>query len=264
MKVGMTILMAISTILTSSNIEKEPKPIEQLTAMLTPQPNYYSERLNQEDCMEMAEKYREEQEELERQRLEEEARLKAEEEARLLAEEQARQEEIARQQEIERLARLEEERKANITRTYYTSSNVSQPSNLTPEELEVALEGTGLAGLGQYFITAEETYGVNGVFLTAIAALESGWGTSHYAQQRNNLFGYQANDSNPDNATYFSSKAEAIYLVGRKLSENYLNPNGVYYNGATPSGVNVKYCSSEDWATKVVSIMNKIMNKVPY
>ena len=91
MKVGMTILMAISTILSSSNIEKEPKPIEQLTAMLTPQPNYYSERLNQEDCMEMAEKYREEQEELERQRLEEEARLKAEEEARLLAEEQARQ-----------------------------------------------------------------------------------------------------------------------------------------------------------------------------
>lgn len=255
MKVGMTILMAISTILSSSNIEKEPKPIEQLTAMLTPQPNYYSERLNQEDCMEMAEKYREEQEELERQRLEEEARLKAEEEARLLAEEQARQEEIARQQEIERLARLEEERKANITRTYYTSSNVSQPSNLTPEELEVALEGTGLAGLGQYFITAEETYGVNGVFLTAIAALESGWGTSHYAQQRNNLFGYQANDSNPDNATYFSSKAEAIYLVGRKLSENYLNPNGIYYNGATPSGVNVKYCSSEDWATDRKSVV---------
>lgn len=256
MKVGMTILMAVSAILSSSNIEKEPKPIEQLTAMLTPQPNYYSERLSQEECVKMAEKYREEQEELERQRLEEEARLKAEE--------QARQEELARQQEIERLARLEEERKANITRTYYTSSNVSQPSNLTPEELEVALEGTGLAGLGQYFITAEETYGVNGVFLTAIAALESGWGTSHYAQQRNNLFGYQANDSNPDNATYFSSKAEAIYLVGRKLSENYLNPNGKYYNGATPSGVNVKYCSSEDWATKVVSIMNKIMNKVPY
>lgn len=256
MKVEMTILMAISTILSSSNIEKEPKPIEQLTAMLTPQPNYYSERLTQEDCMEMVEEYREEQKELERQRLEEEARLKAEEEAR--------QEEIARQQEIERLTRLEEERKANITRTYYTSSNVSQPSNLTPEELEVALEGTGLAGLGQYFITAEETYGVNGVFLTAIAALESGWGTSHYAQQRNNLFGYQANDSNPDNATYFSSKAEAIYLVGRKLSENYLNPNGIYYNGATPSGVNVKYCSSEVWATKIVSIMNKIMNKVPY
>lgn len=263
MKVGMTILMAISIIL-SNNIEKEPKPIEQLTTMLTPQPNYYSERLDQEDCMKMIDEYREEQKELERQRLEEEARLKAEEEARLLAEEQARQEEIARQQEIERLARLEEERKANITRTYYTSSNISQPSNLNSEELEVALEGTGLAGLGQYFITAEETYGVNGVFLTAIAALESGWGTSHYAQQRNNLFGYQANDSNPDNATYFSSKAEAIYLVGRKLSENYLNPNGIYYNGATPSGVNVKYCSSEDWATKVVSIMNKIMNKVPY
>lgn len=257
MKVGMTILMAISTILLN-NIEKEPKPIEELTTMLTPQPNYYSERLNQEDCMKMVDEYREEQEELERQRLEEEARLKAEEEARLLAEEQARQ------QEIERLARLEEERKANITRTYYTNSNVSQPSNLNSEELEVALEGTGLAGLGQYFITAEETYGVNGVFLTAIAALESGWGTSNYAQQRNNLFGYQANDSNPDNATYFSSKAEAIYLVGRKLSENYLNPNGIYYNGATPSGVNVKYCSSEDWSTKVVSIMNKIMNKVPY
>lgn len=173
-------------------------------------------------------------------------------------------EELAKEQERARQAQLEEERKANITRVYYTSSDVSQPSNLTSDELEKAFEGTYLAGLGQYFIEAEQEHGINAVFLASIGALESGWGKSDYAQNRNNLFGYGAYDSNPDNAFHFSSKREGILTVGEKLSNNYLNSSGKYYNGSTPSGVNVMYCSQSDWAGKVVTIMNKIMDSIPY
>lgn len=158
----------------------------------------------------------------------------------------------------------EKERKEKMVRTYYTSSDVSQPSLLTAEELNIAIEGTGLQGLGQYFYEAEQAYGVNSVFLLSIAILESGWGNSTLAQTKNNLFGYQAYDNDPNKAMYFSSKAEAIDTVGSHLAKNYLRSDGKYYNGATPAGVNVMYCSGGEWASKVVSIMNKVMDSVPY
>ena len=119
-------------------------------------------------------------------------------------------------------------------------------------------------GLGQYFYEAEQAYGVNSVFLLSIAILESGWGKSTLAQTKNNLFGYQAYDNDPNKAMYFSSKAEAIHTVGSHLAKNYLRSDGKYYNGATPAGVNVMYCSGGEWASKVVSIMNKVMDSVPY
>ena len=158
----------------------------------------------------------------------------------------------------------EKERKEKMVRTYCTSSDVSQPSLVTAEELNIAIEGTGLQGLGQYFYEAEQAYGVNSVFLLSIAILESGWGNSTLAQTKNNLFGYQAYDNDPNKAMYFSSKAEAIDTVGSHLAKNYLRSDGKYYNGATPAGVNVMYCSGGEWASKVVSIMNKVMDSVPY
>lgn len=172
-----------------------------------------------------------------------------------LMEEKKRQEEAAR---------LEEERKASIVREYNIYSNVYITSNLTSSELGQALINTDLAGLEDYFIEAEKQYGINAVFLTAIAALESGWGSSDYARQRNNLFGYGAYDSNPDNALYFSSKQDGILKVAEKITTNYLTSSGKYYNGSTPVGVNVKYCSQDSWSSKVVSLMNKIMDSVPY
>lgn len=42
------------------------------------------------------------------------------------------------------------------------------------------------------------------------AALESGRGTSNFARNRNNYFGYEAYDSNPDNAKGYATPEESI------------------------------------------------------
>lgn len=226
--------------------------VKQAPNIQTPMYEYYTRRMPDLEEAQEELRYQEHLKELEQQ---------IQRDLRLI--EEKKQEELRREQEELRQAQ-EKERKEKMVRTYYTSSDVSQPSLLTAEELNIAIEGTGLQGLGQYFYEAEQAYGVNSVFLLSIAILESGWGNSTLAQTKNNLFGYQAYDNDPNKAMYFSSKAEAIDTVGSHLAKNYLRSDGKYYNGATPAGVNVMYCSSGEWASKVVSIMNKVMDSVPY
>ena len=57
-------------------------------------------------------------------------------------------------------------------------------------------------------IAAENNYPVS--VLLGQAALESGKGTSNYAKNRNNYFGYMAYDSNPDMAKSYNTPEESI------------------------------------------------------
>ena len=111
----------------------------------------------------------------------------------------------------------------------------------------------------EYFYYAEKQYNVNGIFLAAVAIHESNWGTSKMAQNKKNLFGYGAYDSNPSNNAYvFNTYAEGIDLLARVFSKYYLNPKGTliynnekasgsHYNGATVSGVNKHYATDKNW-----------------
>ena len=184
--------------------------VKQAPNIQTPMYEYYTRRMPTLNEVQEELSYRQYLEELEQQ---------IQRDLRLI--EEKKQEELRREQEELRQAQ-EKERKEKMVRTYYTSSDVSQPSLLTAEELNIAIEGTGLQGLGQYFYEAEQAYGVNSVFLLSIAILESGWGESTLAQTKNNLFGYQAYDNDPNKAMYFSSKAEAIHTVGSHLQKTIL------------------------------------------
>ena len=55
-----------------------------------------------------------------------------------------------------------------------------------------------------------------------LACLESSYGNSNFAKNRNNIFGWNAVDSNPGKASYFTSKTECVMFVAEKLSNNYL------------------------------------------
>lgn len=55
-----------------------------------------------------------------------------------------------------------------------------------------------MMNIGALMIQMEKEFGVNAGFLVAVAALESGWGTSRYARENYSLFGYGAYNSNPD------------------------------------------------------------------
>lgn len=143
-----------------------------------------------------------------------------------------------------------------------TTSDLRTPSNLKAEDYDKMLEGTNLYGIGTALEQAEKEHSVNGLYLMGLACLESGYGTSNYAVNRNNLVGWNAVNSNPNKASYFDSKEECILYVAEKLKTNYLSENGCYFNGYTAKAVDVKYCSDTEHADKIVSIVNKLKNKI--
>lgn len=140
------------------------------------------------------------------------------------------------------------------------NTNVLSLSGLKAAELDGLLSGTGLAGLGQSFINLEVHYGINALFAMAHAIIESAWGNSYFAENRNNLFGIDAYDSNPNNASAYPSKAACIDYYGRFLKTYYLTPGGAWYSGGTTiHNVFVHYSSSHDVeGQNIANIMNEL------
>jgi beta-N-acetylglucosaminidase len=135
-------------------------------------------------------------------------------------------------------------------------------SNLTADDYNKMLSGTALKGLGGALAQAEKESGVNGLYLMGLACLESGYGTSNFARNRNNLVGWNAVDSDPKKATYFKSKDECIIFVAERLKKNYLSENGCYFKGYSARDVDKKYCTDKKHADKIVNIVNKLKNKI--
>ncbi len=127
------------------------------------------------------------------------------------------------------------------------SLDLTKPSGVSEEDLKKVTKG-GLVGLEKDFIEAEEKYGVNSVFLMAVAAHESAWGTILFRE--NNMFGFGRSG--------FSSKSECIDVVAKALSENYLSEDGSLYNGKTVQGVNKRYASNQTWYQRISSQMHSL------
>lgn len=128
--------------------------------------------------------------------------------------------------------------------TQILSMDVSKPSGVTVSDLELVTQGN-LVGLEDSFLKAEKDYGVNCLFVMAIASLESANGTMCF--RPNNMFGFGSSG--------FSSKAECIDVVSKALAQNYLSPGGSLYSGKTISDVNKRYAASSTWDDKVARNM---------
>lgn len=120
-----------------------------------------------------------------------------------------------------------------------------------------------LRNTGKYFIKAQNKYGVNASVMVGVAMNESAKGTSTLAKQKNNIFGINAKDSNPNNANYFKSIENCIDEFAKEwMSNEYLNPNSWKYNGSNlgnkETGCNVRYASDPYWSEKASSYMNEM------
>ena len=143
------------------------------------------------------------------------------------------------------------------------SFDVTLPSNVTAFELNEVLKDTGLAGLGEAYVQAEMETGVNAVFLCALTAVESGWGTSPIAKLKNNIGGYGAYDSSPyESAVTFSSREECIKTIAQAIAKNYVSPTGSYYYGTTIAAINTKYSTSSHWKSSIWTIAKKIQDEI--
>ncbi len=113
------------------------------------------------------------------------------------------------------------------------------------------------------FKNTEKLYGINSSLMLGVAINESAWGTSYYATSRNNLFGLNAVDDNPNDAYYFDSVEECLYYFGSKtISSGFLAGDDYRYRGShlgdKESGVNVYYSSDPYWGEKAASFSYKI------
>lgn len=152
--------------------------------------------------------------------------------------------------------------KAGTYYDYYQFLPARTKSNISGADFNNYLMGKGysagssaLYGTGDTFVSAQNTYGVNALLVYALAIQESGFGTSNYALNRNNLFGWNAVDSNPDNASYFSSVAQAINEHMHTNLNGYLDVDDSRHFGMQignkGNGFNVKYASDAYWGINI-------------
>ena len=120
--------------------------------------------------------------------------------------------------------------------------------------------GSLMANKGSAFIDSQNTYGVNALLMTGVAANESAWGKSSIALSKNNLFGLNAIDSSPGTSANTFASAEACIndFANGWMSRGYLYPKDGRYNGGflgnKASGINVKYASDPYWGEKAANV----------
>ncbi|MED1114103.1 SH3 domain-containing protein [Bacillus paramycoides] len=150
---------------------------------------------------------------------------------------------------------------------YFEYMPLRATSTYTGDEIDNFLSKSNanspLIGLGKYFVSTAEKYKMNAGYLVSHAILESGWGTSRIAQDKKNLFGFRAVDSDPYNgATGFKTWEEGIDFCAAYIDKHYLTPGGNTYNGGNlgdkAEGMNVMYASDENWGQQIASLMHRI------
>ena len=145
--------------------------------------------------------------------------------------------------------------------------DLRKPTNYTAAELDkvyslMNIQGSRLAGKGEVFKEAEKRYQVNALYLMAHSALESAWGRSQIAKDKNNFFGIAAYDTTPyDSAKSFDNVDKGILGAAKWIRENYID-EGRTHLGNKSSGMNVLYASDPYWGEKIASIMMTINSKL--
>ena len=145
--------------------------------------------------------------------------------------------------------------------------DLRKPTNYTAAELDkvyslMNINGSRLAGKGEVFKEAEKRYQVNALYLMAHSALESAWGRSQIAKDKNNFFGIAAYDTTPyDSAKSFDNVDKGILGAAKWIRENYID-EGRTHLGNKSSGMNTLYASDPYWGEKIASIMMTINSKL--
>lgn len=167
---------------------------------------------------------------------------------------------------------------------YDINSDLRVMPDYSAAELDDFLAGTPMHGMGGSFYRWGHEYGINPVYPMCVGILESGWGRSYFASQRNNYFGYEAFDADPNKAGGFTSADGAVQFICCFLANSYLHepnnqtymlpptevnkPNqysyfGQFYGGSpTLAGVYKKYATAPHAPYSIASLMNQFVEHV--
>ena len=145
--------------------------------------------------------------------------------------------------------------------------DLTEATNYSAEDLDkvfslLNIDNSLLENKGATFKEAEEHYHINALYLLAHSALESDWGRSKIAKDKNNFFGITAYDTTPYlSAKTFDDVDKGILGATKWIKENYID-RGRSFLGNKASGMNVEYASDPYWGEKIASVMMKINEKL--
>lgn len=135
---------------------------------------------------------------------------------------------------------------------YSLNFDVRTKSDITAAQLDAKLKNK-LKGMGSVFVACQEKYGVNAVFLAAIAIHESGNGSSKAAKSKNNFFGMMGKRGQ----LKFDTPQECIECAANNLTKK----DGYYFGKGryTIGNIGRKYASDKKWTSRVIKMMKSIM-----
>ena len=145
--------------------------------------------------------------------------------------------------------------------------DLTEATNYSAEDLDkvfslLNINNSLLENKGATFKEAEEHYHINALYLLSHSALESDWGRSKIAKDKNNFFGITAYDTTPYlSAKTFDDVDKGILGASKWIKENYID-RGRTFLGNKASGMNVEYASDPYWGEKIASVMMKINEKL--
>lgn len=151
--------------------------------------------------------------------------------------------------------------------TPFLFKDLTEATNYSAEDLDkvfslLDINNSLLENKGATFKEAEEHYHINALYLLAQSALESDWGRSKIAKDKNNFFGITAYDTAPYlSAKTFDDVDKGILGATKWIKENYIDRDRTFL-GNKASGMNVEYASDPYWGEKIASVMMKINEKL--
>ena len=164
--------------------------------------------------------------------------------------------------EIEKNTTEEESDYIAISRHLINAYDLTSPSGISISTFDKILTNTGMSGLGASIFESEHTYEINGIFIIAVAQLESGYGTSTLAVKKNNLFSMNAwGDTDYEifhRAFRYDTKHDSVMDFAKVIRNNY------FAKGRTDiRSISVVYCElPKPWESSVEILMNNILEKL--
>lgn len=150
---------------------------------------------------------------------------------------------------------------------HFNANNVLEVSNASLADIQRILKGTALYELAPTYLEVENTYGVNALFIIALSAHESSWGTSKRAVEDNNLTGFGVFYDSSVGLNSNSKRANIIRTTSW-LKNQYLIQKGAYYKGTSIVSINQSYAKNADgsvnteWSQGITAIANGLYNKL--
>lgn len=138
------------------------------------------------------------------------------------------------------------------------SFDIMTPSNFTVDDISDALNTEshqGLLPFASAFVEAEDTYGINALYLMSTIGWESGWGKYH--SNTNNIAGWK--DPNTGGWRYFNSEYECIMTVAAEVSTLWVDSVG-----SSLGSITSRYCPSPGYGENIKLIMSERQNKISY